>query len=107
MSSVPVHFAAVPDGFHPDFFKEVIMRTTNEKTGEINYTQGTVDYVLMENGKPILVIDDQKFSVSDVDSVISDASREVLVSFEVSSNSIPSPSSFCFHSVNFSSSSEP
>ncbi len=52
--------------------KEVIMRTTNEKTGEINYTQGTVDYVLMENGKPILVIDDQKFSVSDVDSVISD-----------------------------------
>lgn len=51
--------------------KEVIVKTTNDKTGDVNYKQGTVDYVLVENGKPILVIDDEKYSISDLDSVIS------------------------------------
>lgn len=51
--------------------KEVIMKTTNEKTGDVSYTQGTVDYVEMEEGKPLLVINGQKFSISDLDSVVS------------------------------------
>ena len=51
--------------------KEVIMKTTNEKTGDVSYTQGTVDYVEMEEGKPLLVIAGQKFSISDLDSVVS------------------------------------
>lgn len=51
--------------------KEVIMKVTSEKTGETTYKQGTVDYVVMENGKPLLVIDDNKYSISDLDTVVS------------------------------------
>lgn len=51
--------------------KEVIMKTTSEKTGDVNYTQGTVDYVEMEEGKPLLVINGQKFSISDLDTIVS------------------------------------
>lgn len=52
--------------------KEVIMKTTSESTGEVNYTQGIVDFIEIENGKPLLVIDDQKYSISDLDTVVSD-----------------------------------
>jgi len=52
--------------------KEVIMKTTSESTGEVNYTQGIVDFVEIENGKPLLVIDDGKYSISDLDTVVSD-----------------------------------
>lgn len=51
--------------------KEVIVKVTSEKTGETTYKQGTVDYVVMENGKPLLVIDDNKYSISDLDTVVS------------------------------------
>lgn len=51
--------------------KEVIMKTTNTSTGEVNYTQGIVDFVEMENGKPLLVIDDAKYSMSDLDTIVS------------------------------------
>jgi len=51
--------------------KEVIMKVTSEKTGGTTYKQGTVDYVVMENGKPLLVIDDNKYSISDLDTVVS------------------------------------
>lgn len=51
--------------------KEVIMKTTSESTGEVNYTQGIVDFVEVENGKPLLVIDDKKFSMSDLDTIVS------------------------------------
>lgn len=51
--------------------KEVIMKTTSEKTGDVNYTQGTVDYVEMEEGKPLLVINGNKFSISDLDTIVS------------------------------------
>lgn len=52
--------------------KEVIMKTTSTSTGEVNYTQGIVDFVEMENGKPLLVIDDAKYSISDLDTIVSD-----------------------------------
>ncbi|MDE7201745.1 MAG: hypothetical protein K2O91_07540 [Lachnospiraceae bacterium] len=51
--------------------KEVIMKTTSTSTGEVNYTQGIVDFVEMENGKPLLVIDDAKYSISDLDTIVS------------------------------------
>lgn len=51
--------------------KEVIMKTTSESTGEVSYTQGIVDFVEVENGKPLLVIDDKKYSISDLDTIVS------------------------------------
>lgn len=51
--------------------KEVIMKTTSESTGEVTYTQGIVDFVEVENGKPLLVIDDKKYSIADLDTVVS------------------------------------
>lgn len=51
--------------------KEVIMKTTSDKTGETSYTKGTVDYVEMEEGKPLLVINGNKFSISDLDTIVS------------------------------------
>lgn len=51
--------------------KEVIMKTTSESTGDVSYTQGTVDYVEMEEGKPLLVINGNKFSIDDLDTIVS------------------------------------
>lgn len=51
--------------------QSVIMKVTSESTGETTYATGVVDYVLVENKKPILVINDKKYSLSDLDSVIS------------------------------------
>lgn len=51
--------------------KEVIVKTTNTDTGEVNYKQGIVDFVEIENGKPLLVIDNAKYSISDLDTVVS------------------------------------
>ncbi len=51
--------------------KEVIMKTTSQSTGDVSYTQGTVEYVEMEEGKPLLIIDGQKFSISDLDTIVS------------------------------------
>lgn len=51
--------------------KEVIMKTTSASTGDVSYTQGTVDYVEMEEGKPLLVINGNKFSIDDLDTIVS------------------------------------
>lgn len=51
--------------------KEVLMTTTSESTGEVNTIQGIVDYVVMEEGKPLLVINDAKYSLSDLDTIVS------------------------------------
>ncbi len=47
------------------------MTTTSESTGEVNTIQGIVDYVVMEEGKPLLVINDAKYSLSDLDTIVS------------------------------------
>ena len=52
--------------------KEVIMAVTSESTGETNYVRGTVDYVTIENGEPYLVINEEKYSIDDLDSVASE-----------------------------------
>lgn len=52
--------------------KEVVMKVTSETTGETNYKRGKVDYVVVEDGKPLVVIDEAKYSISDLDTVASD-----------------------------------
>jgi flagellar basal-body rod modification protein FlgD len=56
--------------------KDVIMKVTSSSTGNVTYTRGKVEYITVENDKPILVIDGNKYSLSDLDSVISDEYSE-------------------------------
>ena len=50
----------------------VLVRTTSKTTGETYLTQGTVDYVVYENGKAYLAINESLYSIDDYDTVISD-----------------------------------
>ena len=52
--------------------KEVVMKVTSSSTGETSYKRGVVDYVVVEDGKPLLVIDEAKYSLSDLDTVASE-----------------------------------
>ena len=72
--------------------KEVIMKTTSTSTGEVSYTQGVVDFVEIENGKPLLVIDDAKYSIGDLDTIVSDeysAAYEKYSTFKGMIDSLP------------------
>lgn len=51
--------------------KEVIMKVTSESTGDVSYARGTVDFITVENGKPIIWIDDKQYSMADLDTVVS------------------------------------
>ena len=51
--------------------KEVIMKVTSESTGDVTYARGTVDFITVENGKPIIWIDDKQYSIADLDTVVS------------------------------------
>ena len=70
------------------------MKVTSSSTGETSYKRGVVDYVVVEEGKPLLVIDEAKYSLSDLDTV---ASKEYFNAYdkytgirqEGSSTSIP------------------
>ena len=48
----------------------VIMKTKSSVTGELGYVTGTVDYVVVENGKPYLCIEDNLYSIDDLDTVV-------------------------------------
>ena len=52
--------------------KEVMMKVTSESTGEVSYKRGLVEYMMLESGKTILVIDGDKYNLDDLDSVISE-----------------------------------
>lgn len=52
--------------------KEVVVSFRNSATGEVNSKKGVVEYVSVEDGKSILVIDGEKYKLDDLDSVISD-----------------------------------
>ena len=52
--------------------KEVVMKVTSTSTGETSYKRGVVDYVVVEEGKPLLVIDEAKYSLNDLDTVASE-----------------------------------
>jgi len=49
--------------------KYVIMKVTSSTTGEVNYASGNVDYVLHQNGKTYLSIDDNLYNIEDLDTV--------------------------------------
>jgi flagellar basal-body rod modification protein FlgD len=72
--------------------KDVIMKVTSSSTGDVTYASGTVDYVEVENGKPILVIDGNQYSLSDLDTVISDNYSEaydLYTAFKANISSLP------------------
>lgn len=52
--------------------KEVIMKVTSVSTGETSYVRGVVDYITMEEGKPLLNIGGSSYSLDDLDTVASD-----------------------------------
>lgn len=58
--------------------EEVYIKTTDSK-GETSYVQGKVDYVVYENGKAYLAIDEQLYSIDDLDTV---ADPEYLAAYE-------------------------
>ena len=49
--------------------KEVCIKTTNA-SGETAYVQGQVDYVAYENGKAYVSVNEQLYSIDDVDTVV-------------------------------------
>lgn len=49
--------------------KYVIMKVTSSTTGEVTYAAGNVDYVLHQNGKTYLSIDDNLYNIEDLDTV--------------------------------------
>lgn len=60
--------------------KEVVMKVTSESTGETSYKRGIVDYVTVEDGEALLVIDEEKYSIGDLDSV---ASEEYFTAYDL------------------------
>lgn len=49
--------------------QEVYIKTTNS-TGESTYIQGRVDYVVYENGKAYVAVNEELYSIGDVDTVL-------------------------------------
>ena len=49
--------------------KYVIMKVTSSTTGEVTYAAGNVDYVLHQNGKTYLSINDSLYNIDDLDTV--------------------------------------
>jgi flagellar basal-body rod modification protein FlgD len=72
--------------------KDVIMKVTSASTGDVTYASGTVDYVEVENGKPILVIGGNQYALSDLDTVVSDDYSEaydLYTAFKANISSLP------------------
>lgn len=63
--------------------QNVIMKVTSSTTGETSYISGKVDYVVMENGKAYLSINEQLYSIDDLDTVVSD---EYLEAYDAATN---------------------
>ncbi len=55
--------------------KEVYVKTTST-SGETNYVQGKVDYVVFENGKAYLSIDESLYALEDLDTITDPAYME-------------------------------
>lgn len=57
--------------------KTVMVKVTDAK-GDTNLKTGVVDYVIFENGKPYLVINEEKYPYTDLDTVVSDSYLEMV-----------------------------
>lgn len=62
--------------------EEVYIKTTTS-TGDTKYVQGKVDYVVYENGKAYLSINEQLYSIDDLDTV---ADKEYLAAYDKASD---------------------
>ena len=49
--------------------KQVILKVTSETTGQTNYVDGRVDYVMYQNGEVFLSVNDQLYPASTLDTV--------------------------------------
>lgn len=58
--------------------KQVIMKTTNEITGETSYFSGKVDYMYVEEGKTYLSVNDQLYSIDDLDTVVDESYMDAI-----------------------------
>ena len=70
----------------------VTVKVKNESTGEETIKGGKVDYVTVENGKGYLNIDDSKYSIDDLDSVVDEKylnAYNLANEFMASLNSLP------------------
>lgn len=67
----------------------VIMKTVSSATGETYYTAGKVDYVVVENGKAYLAIDEKLFSIDDLDTVVDEEYLKKIGEEEPDDNQIP------------------
>lgn len=52
--------------------QKVTIQTTSATTGETTEAAGVVDYVIVENGKAYLVIDEQPYAIDDLSSIMTD-----------------------------------
>lgn len=71
--------------------EQVYVKTTSS-TGETNYVQGKVDYVVYENGKAYLSIDEALYSLDDLDTVVDKeymAAYDKAYEFTISLNKLP------------------
>ena len=71
--------------------EEVYVKTTTS-TGETKYIQGKVDYVVFENGKAYLSIDESLYSLDDLDTVVDStylAAYNKAYDFTVKLNKLP------------------
>lgn len=62
--------------------EEVYIKTTTS-SGDTKYVQGKVDYVIYENGKAYLSINEEKYSIDDLDTILD---QEYLNAFEKATN---------------------
>jgi len=71
--------------------QEVYVKTTTS-TGDTKYVQGKVDYVVYENGKAFLSIDESLYSIDDLDTVVDAAYQSAYdkaYDFTVKLNKLP------------------
>lgn len=73
--------------------KFVIMKVTSSTTGEVSYASGNVDYVLHQNGKTYLSIEDSLYNIEDLDTVADSNYMEAISlaqEFELAVSELPS-----------------
>jgi len=71
--------------------QEVICKVTNSSTGASEYVQGTVDYVVYENNKAYISIDESLYSVDDVHQIVDKDYKEA---YELAQKFVSALSSF-------------
>ncbi len=64
--------STLSNGQATDLVGKTVMVKVTDANGDTNLKTGVVDYVIFENGKPYLVIDEEKYPYTDLDTVVSE-----------------------------------